>query len=54
MFESVFSIKTRNKTVEAPSVIPGASTEQQSDLRIKPIIERKMDLMLEFDRYSRD
>ena len=46
--------KIINKTVEVPFVIPGASTEQKSDLRVKPIVEGKIGFLLEFDWYSID
>ena len=46
--------KTRNKTVEAPFFIPGVSTKRKSDLRVKPIVESEIGVLLEFERYSSD
>ena len=49
MFESFPSKKYINKIVEVPFFIPGASTEQQSNLRVKPIIESEIGFLLIFD-----
>ena len=54
MFESVYSIKNRKKIVEEPFVIPVASTDQQRDLRFKPIFESEIGFMLEFEQYASD
>ena len=46
--------KVRIKTVESPSLIPGASTEWESDLRVKPIVEIDIVFLLESGEYSSD
>ena len=44
--------KIRNNTLEAPFGIPGVSTEPKNDLRVKPIVDIKIDFILEFKLYS--
>ena len=53
MLESISSKKLRNNTEEAPFVIPGASTEPENGLRVKPINDRDF-FLLEIDWYSCD
>ena len=48
------SQKIRNITVEAPFGITDVSNERQNDLRVKPIVERKIGFLLKFERYSSD
>ena len=44
--------KLRNKGVYAPFDITGVSNERKEHLRVKPIIERNIGFLLEFDQYS--
>ena len=54
VIKSISSTKDKNYTGEAPFVIPGASTEHENNLRVKPIVEIKIYFMLEIDRCSCD
>ena len=47
-----YSKKIRNNTVQSLFCIPGASAERQDDSRVKLILESKIGLLLEFNRYS--
>ena len=44
--------KIRNKTVEVIFAIPGASTERQINLRVKPNFESEIGFVLEFNSFS--
>ena len=50
MFESIYSTKIRDKTLEVPSIMPGVSTKEQSNWRVKLIVESEIVFLLEFNR----
>ena len=50
MIKSIYSTKIRNNTEAAPFGIPGASTEHENYLRVKPLVEGNISVLLEIDR----
>ena len=52
LFLSISSTKIRNNTLEVSFGIPGVRTEPENYLRVKPIVDKKIDFMLEFESYS--
>ena len=44
--------KITNRTVEVPFVIPGVSSERQSNLRVKLFVESKIGFLLSLSWYS--
>ena len=54
MIKCFHGTKIRNNTEEAPFGIPGASTEDNKNLKATPIIDNDISFLMEIDRYYCD